>query len=95
VEEQIREETVELDHDSGCDREPDGRKDRSSGEELFHGAVLIRGGNGDFAVHFRQLLAAEFSEGGQGPRGRGQGGFQSDRKINLNLFCWRPCRGWL
>jgi hypothetical protein len=44
VEEQIREESVELDHDSGCDREPDGRKDRSSGEELFHGAVLISGG---------------------------------------------------
>ena len=44
MEEEIREETVELDHDSGCDREPDGRKDRGSGEELFHSAVLISGG---------------------------------------------------
>ena len=41
VEEEIGEETVELDHDSGGHREPDGRKDRSGGEELFHGAVLI------------------------------------------------------
>jgi hypothetical protein len=41
VEEEIREETIELDHDSGGHREPDGRKDRSGGEELFHGAVLI------------------------------------------------------
>ena len=41
MEEEIREETIELDHDSGGHREPDGRKDRSGGEELFHGAVLI------------------------------------------------------
>ena len=41
VEEEIREEAVELDHDPGGHREPDGRKNRSGGEELFHGAVLI------------------------------------------------------
>ena len=41
MEEEIREETIELDHDSGGHGEPDGRKDRSGGEELFHGAVLI------------------------------------------------------
>ena len=41
MEEEIREEAVELDHDPGGHREPDGRKNRSGGEELFHGAVLI------------------------------------------------------
>jgi hypothetical protein len=37
VKEQIGEEAVEFDHDSGRDGEPDRSKDRSGGEKFFHG----------------------------------------------------------
>lgn len=42
MEQQIREEAVELDHDAGGDAEPDGSKHRSRGEELFHGWMGVR-----------------------------------------------------
>jgi hypothetical protein len=37
AEEHIGEEVVEFDHDDGGEGEPDRRKNRSCGEELFHG----------------------------------------------------------
>lgn len=37
VEQKIGIKTIEFNHDSRCDREPDGSKNRCSGKELFHG----------------------------------------------------------
>jgi len=47
VEQQIREETVELDHDSSGEREPDGGENRCGGEELLHGC-----GSGSLRIRF-------------------------------------------
>lgn len=41
VEQQIREETVEFDHDSGGEEEPDRRKDGCRGEKFFHDLELV------------------------------------------------------
>ncbi len=43
MEEEIREKTIEFDHDAGRQREPDGGKDRSRGQKLFHGFRKDRG----------------------------------------------------
>jgi len=43
MEDQIREETKNLDGESGGEREPDGGHDRGSGEELLHGSRDQRG----------------------------------------------------
>jgi hypothetical protein len=37
VEEEIREKAIEFDHDAGREGEPDGGKDGSGGQKLFHG----------------------------------------------------------
>jgi hypothetical protein len=42
MEEKIRIETIEFDHDSGSDGEPDCRKNRGCSEKLFHGVVQTK-----------------------------------------------------
>lgn len=43
MEEKIGIETIEFDHDSGSDGEPDRRKYRSCSEKLFHGVIQTKG----------------------------------------------------
>jgi hypothetical protein len=43
MEEKIGIKTIEFNHDSGSDGEPDRRKDRGCREELFHGVVQTKG----------------------------------------------------
>ena len=88
MEEQVRKEAVEFDHDPGRDCEPDRGEYRGGGKELFHGwsTAGSAGGNGDLAVGGRELVARELFEGSQGPGGRGDGALQGQGKVDLDLL---------
>jgi len=59
MEEQIREKTIELDHDPRCEGKPNGSKNRSSGEKLLHGFFKMVDGLVNTALRAPEALKAQ------------------------------------